>query len=210
VERPEIKNVWLHRSGTILAVDWRESSPPERRRAIVREAFDSRAARSSRTGLESVADYGVRLLFCQREGPMQKTTETLTNRLQVRTDVPAAEGLQARSAQAGRGALLAGGLAAILASSCCLGPLVLVALGFSGAWIGNLTVLEPYRPIFIGGALVALFFAGRRIYRPATACKPGEVCAVQQVRTTYKAIFWIVAALVLMALAFPYVLPFFY
>jgi mercuric ion transport protein len=38
-----------------------------------------------------------------------------------------------------------GGLAAILASTCCLGPLVLVALGFSGAWIGNLTVLEPCR-----------------------------------------------------------------
>ncbi|HEV56190.1 MAG TPA: mercuric transport protein, partial [Phycisphaerales bacterium] len=32
--------------------------------------------------------------------------------------------------QAGRGALFAGGLAAILASTCCLGPLVLVALGF--------------------------------------------------------------------------------
>jgi mercuric ion binding protein len=44
--------------------------------------------------------------------------------------------------------------------------LVLIALGFSGAWIGNLTVLEPYRPIFIGAALVALFFAWRRIYRP--------------------------------------------
>ena len=34
--------------------------------------------------------------------------------------------------QNGRGALFAGGLAAILASTCCLGPLVLVALGFSG------------------------------------------------------------------------------
>lgn len=76
--------------------------------------------------------------------------------------------------QNGRGALFAGGLAAILASACCLGPLVLIALGFSGAWIGNLTVLEPYRPIFIGAALVALFFAWRRIYRPAQACKPGE------------------------------------
>jgi hypothetical protein len=38
-----------------------------------------------------------------------------------------------------------------------------------------LTVLEPYRPIFIGVALVALFFAWRRIYRPSAACKPGEV-----------------------------------
>jgi len=110
----------------------------------------------------------------------------------------------------GRTALVTGGLAAILASTCCLGPLVLVALGFSGAWIGNLTVLEPYRPILIGAALVALGFAGRRIFRPAQACAPGEVCAVSQVRTTYKIIFWVVAALVLVALAFPYVLPFFY
>jgi len=112
--------------------------------------------------------------------------------------------------QNGRGALLAGGLAAILASTCCLGPLVLIALGFSGAWIGNLTVLEPYRPIFIGVALLALFFAYRRLFRPAATCKPGEVCATPQVNTAYKTLFWIVSALVLIALAFPYIAPLFY
>ena len=112
--------------------------------------------------------------------------------------------------QQGRGALVAGGLAAILASICCLGPLVLIALGFSGAWIGNLTVLEPYRPIFIGAALVAMFFAYRSIFHPAQACKPGEVCSIPQVRTAYKIIFWIVAVLVVVALAFPYILPLFY
>lgn len=110
----------------------------------------------------------------------------------------------------GRGALATGALAAILASTCCLGPLVLVGLGFSGAWVGNLTVLEPYRPIFIGAALVAMFFAWRRIFRPVANCKPGEVCAIPQVRTTYKLIFWVVGALVLVALGFPYVLPLFY
>lgn len=109
-----------------------------------------------------------------------------------------------------RGALVAGGLTAILASSCCLGPLVLVTLGFSGAWIGNLTVLEPYRPFFIGAALVALFVARRSIFRPAHACKPDDVCAMPHVRTAYKVIFWIVAILVLVALVFPYVLPLFY
>ncbi|CAM5368683.1 mercuric ion transporter MerT [Eoetvoesiella caeni] len=106
--------------------------------------------------------------------------------------------------------LAVGGLAAILASTCCLGPLVLVTLGFSGAWIGNLTALEPYRPWFIGAALVAMFFAWRRIYRPVQDCKPGQVCAMPQVRTTYKLIFWILAMLVVVALGFPYVLPFFY
>jgi mercuric ion transport protein len=110
----------------------------------------------------------------------------------------------------GRGALFAGGLAAILASTCCLGPLVLVALGFSGAWIGNLSALEPLRPFFIFAALVAMFFAWRRIYRPAAACQPGEVCAIPQVRSAYKVIFWTVGALVLLALAFPLLAPLFY
>lgn len=109
-----------------------------------------------------------------------------------------------------RGTLAAGGLAAILASTCCLGPLVLITLGFSGAWIANLAVLEPYRPIFIGVALLALFLAGRQIFRPVAACKPGEVCAIPRVRGSYKLIFWIVAALVLLALGFPYIAPFFY
>jgi mercuric ion transport protein len=112
--------------------------------------------------------------------------------------------------QTGRGALIVGGLAAILASTCCLGPLILITLGVSGAWIANLTTLEPYRPLFIGAALVALFFAWRRIFRPTTSCQPGEVCAVPQVRSTYKFIFWVVATLVLVALLFPYIVPFFY
>lgn len=110
----------------------------------------------------------------------------------------------------GRSALFAGGIAAILASTCCLGPLALISLGFSGAWIGNLTVLEPYRPLFISIAGVALFFAWRRIYRPAQLCKPGEVCAIPQVNTTYKLLFWVVFALALIAVAFPYIAPYFY
>lgn len=110
----------------------------------------------------------------------------------------------------GRGALLAGGLAAILASTCCLGPLLLITLGVSGAWISNLTLLEPYRPFFISVALVALFFAYRRIWRPVAACAPGQVCALPQVKRSYQAWFWIVVALVIVALGFPLIAPWFY
>lgn len=109
-----------------------------------------------------------------------------------------------------RGALLAGGLAALLASSCCLGPLVLILLGFSGAWMANLAALEPWRPYLIAAALIALFFAWHRIWRPAGACGPGAVCAVPQVKRSYKLLFAAVALLVLVALGFPYVAPFFY
>ena len=43
-----------------------------------------------------------------------------------------------------RGSLVAGVLAAIGASGRCVVPLVLLALGIGGAWIGNLTTFEPY------------------------------------------------------------------
>lgn len=105
---------------------------------------------------------------------------------------------------------MSGGLAAILASTCCLGPLVLITLGVSGAWISNLTLLEPYRPIFIGAAVMALFFAYRRIWRPATSCEPGQVCALPQINRRYKALFWVVVALVIIALGFPLIAPWFY
>ncbi len=110
----------------------------------------------------------------------------------------------------GRGALLTGGLAAILASTCCLGPLVLITLGVSGAWISNLTLLEPYRPIFIGAAVVALFFAYRRIWRSAASCESGQVCALPQINRSYKVLFGIVVMLVIVALGFPLVAPWFY
>jgi len=108
------------------------------------------------------------------------------------------------------GALLAGGVAALLASACCLGPLVLLAIGVSGAWIGNLAALEPYRPVFIVVAAAALVVAGRRIWRPQHACAPGEVCAVPQVRRVQKVLFGVVVALALIALVYPYVAPWFY
>lgn len=104
--------------------------------------------------------------------------------------------------------LATGGVAALLASACCLGPLLLVSLGLSGAWMGQLQVLEPFRPYTIGIALIALFFAYRRIFRPQAACAPGDVCAVPANRTIYKTIFWCVAVLVLVAIAYPYIVPY--
>ena len=106
--------------------------------------------------------------------------------------------------------LAAGGIAAILASACCLVPLALVLMGFGGAWLATFKVLEPFRPVLIGIAVLALFFAYRRIFRPVAECKPGEACALPPMRRTYKAMFWVVAGLVGVALTFPYMAPFFY
>ena len=79
------------------------------------------------------------------------------------------------SNRSGNGLLVAGILAAIGASACCVGPLVLLALGISGAWITSLTELEPYRPIFIGLTVLFLAFAFYRLYLAPRVCTPGSV-----------------------------------
>jgi mercuric ion transport protein len=111
-----------------------------------------------------------------------------------------------------KASLAGGALAAIVASVCCLGPLVLVSVGISGAWIANLTAFEPYRPYAIGVALVCMALAYRKIYAaPAPeACAPGTLCALPQTRRIYKVMFWVVSAMVLVALGFPYTARFFY
>ena len=106
--------------------------------------------------------------------------------------------------------MLTGGVAAIFASACCLGPLILLLLGFSGVWIGNLTALEPYRPFFIGLAVLALLLASRRIWQPVAGCQSGNVCAQPQVRRSYQWLFGLVVLLVVIAVAFPYIAPLFY
>ena len=114
--------------------------------------------------------------------------------------------------KAGRLPLIGGVIAAIAASLCCVGPLVLVMLGIGGAWVANLAMLEPFRPYFLGAAVIALFFAWKKIYRvPAEAvCTPGSLCAMPQTTRIYKVLFWIVAVLIVLAMIFPYLAPMFY
>ncbi|MFS0754290.1 mercuric transporter MerT family protein [Noviherbaspirillum sp. 1P10PC] len=108
-----------------------------------------------------------------------------------------------------KGPLLAGVLAAIGASVCCVGPLVLLALGIGGAWVSNLTALEPYRPIFIGVALLAFGLAYRRLYQVRAACAPGAACATPVIAQRQRIIFWGVVVLALCLLLVPTVAPLF-
>jgi mercuric ion transport protein len=84
-----------------------------------------------------------------------------------------------------------------------------VSVGVGGAWLAYLPRLEPYRPVFLGIAALALAFAWRRIYRPAAECKPGEVCAIARVKRGYKVGFWSIALLLAFMFVFPYFLPLF-
>ena len=100
--------------------------------------------------------------------------------------------------------LIAAVVAAVGASICCVGPFVLLTLGVGGAWIGNLTALEPYRPIFIGVTLVFLGLAFRKLYLVPEACEAGKPCANPVTRRNQRLVFWVVTVILVVLIAFPW------
>jgi mercuric ion transport protein len=108
--------------------------------------------------------------------------------------------------------LAAGGVAAaILASSCCVLPLALVTLGVSGAWIGNFTALEPYKPIFIAIAAIFIGLGFWQVYlRPKPKCADGSYCARPQSALITQIALWLAAALVIGAATIDWWAPLFY
>ena len=108
-----------------------------------------------------------------------------------------------------RAGLLAGGgiLGALAASSCCILPLVLFSLGASGAWIGNLTALAPYQPIFIAVTLGFLGYGYYLVYRkPKQAYNDGS-CSRAAPGWLVKGALWGATLLVATAAVFPWVAP---
>jgi len=110
----------------------------------------------------------------------------------------------------GKGSLIAGVMAAIGASVCCVGPLVLLALGIGGSWVGSLTAMEPYRPIFIGLTLLFLGLAFRKLYLVSQVCAPGTPCVDPHTIQRQRLMFWVVAVFLLGLLATPWLAPLFY
>ncbi|WP_043316166.1 mercuric transporter MerT family protein [Microbulbifer sp. HZ11] len=86
--------------------------------------------------------------------------------------------------------LIGGIAAAIGAGLCCAGPFVLLSLGISGAWIGNLTLLEPYRPLFILAVLTLFGWAGWKVFGP---CAPDSACTAPWVRRRRQILFVLAA-----------------
>ncbi len=103
--------------------------------------------------------------------------------------------------------LAAGGLAAgLLASSCCLLPLLLVSLGIGGAWMAQLTALSPYQPIFLGAAVIALGLGLRRAYRRQD-CADGSLCESPRTTLVTKVLLWLGVAVVLAVISINLVVP---
>ncbi len=95
-------------------------------------------------------------------------------------------------------------LAAVGAASCCVAPFALFALGISGAWIANLTALEPYQPVFAVLAVACLGYGFYLVYRkPKVACAEGSYCAYPSSNRVAKIGLWTATVLVIIAIGFP-------
>ena len=102
-------------------------------------------------------------------------------------------------------------IGAILASSCCIVPLLLVTLGVSGAWIGSLSALEPYKPWFAAVTMLFLGIGFWQVYwRPKQDCEEGSYCASPKSDRVVKIALWSATLLVALALTIDYWAPIFY
>lgn len=106
---------------------------------------------------------------------------------------------------ASSGASLIGSvIAGLAASACCLGPLVLVALGLGGAGAALVSFFTPLRPVFIGLALLFLGLAAYRLFFAPKVCAPGTACADPKALRIQRLLFFGIAIVVAALIAFPW------
>jgi len=101
-----------------------------------------------------------------------------------------------------------GAIGAILASSCCILPFVFLMMGVSGAWISNLTALEPYKDYMAAITLIFLGFGFWQVYfKPKKQCEDGSYCATPKSDKVIKTVLWVSTVLVLLALTVDFWAP---
>ncbi len=101
-------------------------------------------------------------------------------------------------------AFVAGSIvAAALASSCCILPIVFALTGLS--MVGAAAAFAAWRPYLLGATFGLLGLGFYFAYRtPKEECAAGSVCAVPASRRRIRMTLWLAAILVLGLAAFPY------
>jgi mercuric ion transport protein len=99
----------------------------------------------------------------------------------------------------------------IIASTCCVVPLVLVLLGITGAWMVNLTSLQHVTPVFVVVALGTIGWAGYLVFQPVPQCSsPEEGAACKRNRGIMRRVYLASVVFIAALLLFPLIAPYFY
>ena len=102
-------------------------------------------------------------------------------------------------------------LGAIAASTCCVLPVILFALGISGAWISNLVSLARYKPFFIVLSLVFIGAGFWMVYFKPQFSIPkvqSTSCYRPFSEKTIKIMLWSAVIIILIVFLIPYIAPF--
>lgn len=108
--------------------------------------------------------------------------------------------LKGRGIGAVTGAGLTAGLAAIVASSCCVLPIVFVGLGLGGVAAILIPPLASLRPYLLGAAVLAVIAAWLSYARRRRACASDAACAATGAGRCAPAWLALATAVVLLAL----------
>lgn len=97
-----------------------------------------------------------------------------------------------------------GVIAGLLASLCCVGPLILTILGVSGAAaLARFDVLRI--PLII--LIIGIFsFAGYTLYKKRKVCEPGSICADPKKYRQMVFAYWIGLGLSILGITSPYII----
>jgi mercuric ion transport protein len=117
--------------------------------------------------------------------------------------------IEDRKSNGPRWGLIGAVVSAVGASVCCVGPLLLLGLGIGGAWVGNLTAMEKFRPFWTAATLIFLGLAFLKVYRKPKKepCCPGDVCRPETERRN-RILLWVVVVFVLGLLFLPYIISY--
>jgi mercuric ion transport protein len=94
-------------------------------------------------------------------------------------------------------------LAAIIASFCCILPIVFALTGFS--ILGASALFDGWRPYLLGLTFGLLGLGFYFAYRPRReACAPGTACRAGATNRAGRLVLWLATAAVILFAAFPY------
>lgn len=101
-----------------------------------------------------------------------------------------------------------GVIAGLLASLCCIGPLILTILGISGA--AALAKFDAFRVPLIFLVISIFSFAGYTLYKKRQVCEPGSICANPKKYRKMVIAYWVGLGFAILGLTSPYFVALFF
>jgi len=101
-----------------------------------------------------------------------------------------------------------GVIAGLLASLCCIGPLILTILGVSGAAV--LAKFDVFRPLLMILVIGIFSFAGYTLYKKRKVCEPDSICADPKKYRKMVITYWLGLGIAILGIASPYVIAWFF